>query len=122
MNVIIYAACLPAIRPLFVHFFENISGHVSGKRLFSNQWSSGGTNSTRKQHYKIGSAGSMPYGSWSRKDGSEMNNEAHELRPHGIKRSVDVEIRYGIVDEEPGRARNSFGGSGWVPISERQTV
>ena len=122
MNVIIYAACLPAIRPLFVHFVDKISDYVSGKRLFFSHWSSGGTNSTKKQHYKIGSADSMPYGSPLRKDGFEMNNEAHELRPHGIKRSVDVEVRYGVMDAEPGRARNSFGGSGWVPISEGQTV
>lgn len=122
MNVIIYAACLPAIRPLFVHFVDKISDYTRGKRLFPCHRSGDGTNSTRKQHYKIGSPGSMPYGSRPRKDGSEMDNEAHELRPHGIKRSVDVEIRYGIMDEEAGRGRNSFGASGWVPISERQTV
>ena len=122
MNVIIYAACLPAIRPLFVYYVDKISAYVSGKRLFFGQGSSGGEIFTRKQHYKIGSAGSMPYGSRSRKHGSDMDNEAHELRPQGIKRSVDVEVRYGIMDHEPGRARNSLEGSGWAPTSERQTV
>ena len=122
MNVIIYAACLPAIRPLFVQSIDKISDYINRKRLFPCHWGSGDTNSTRKQHYKIGSPGSMPYGSRPRKDGSEMDNEAHELRPHGIKRSVDVGIRYGIVNDEPGRGRNSFEVSGWVPISERQTV
>ena len=122
MNVIIYAACLPAIRPLFVQFIDKVSDYIRGKTLLPCRRSSGGTTPTGEQHYQIGSPGSMPYGSRPRKDGFEMGNEAHELRPHGTKRSVDVEIRYGIMDEEQGRGRNSFGASGWVPISERQTV
>ena len=105
-----------------MHYVDEISGYVSGKRLFFGQGSSGGENSTRKQHYKIGSAGSMPYGSRSRKDGSDMDNETHELRPQGIKPSVDVEVRYGMMHEDPDQARNSFGSSGWVAVSERQTV
>ena len=105
-----------------MHYVDEISGYVSGKRLFFGQGSSGGENSTRKQHCKIGSAGSMLYGSRSRKDGPDMVNETHELRPQGIKRSVDVEVRYGIMDDEPGRARNLLEGSSWVPTSERQMV
>ena len=99
MNVIIYAACLPAARPLFVLFVEKVLGYASGKGFF--------------------------FGHRPRKDGFDMDNEAHELRPKGIERAVNVvegDIDYDKLDEEQGQSGNLFGNLGGVSVSERQIV
>ncbi|MCJ1250149.1 hypothetical protein MMC30_007375 [Trapelia coarctata] len=122
-NVIIYAACLPTIRPLFRRCFGGTASHRSTTgegSAFGRH--SGGTNKTH-QHIKLGSIGTKTdsfliknsggsAGDWNSKGDSD-SDKAHILRPDRIAGSVRVEVQ---SQDEEGVVRRQ---ESWVGNLER---
>ena len=95
MNVIVYAACLPAMRPLFLIAVDTVSIYATRKRSLL-RGSSNGNGSGKEQHYKIGGGANRPFGATSGSgENFAMNrpsDEAHILPQKGIERTVDVDV------------------------------
>ena len=107
INVIVYAACLPAIRPLFLIAVESVSSYATRKRSSLGR-SSNGNSGGKEQHYKIGEGADGPFvGISGSGENFVMNNrsdEVHILPQKGIEKTIDVDVY--SRKQETGKGQN----------------
>ena len=97
INVIVYAACLPAIRPLFLIAVELVSSYATRKRSSLGR-SSGRSVSGKKQHYKIGEGVDGPFvgfpGSGENFVMNKRSDEVPVLPQNGVEKTIDVDVYF----------------------------